>query len=196
MPRSRPVALARRSSLTLLAVLSATSACASSTDAPASAEASRTSAASTGGVGRALTSRTNAPIDLDPEPTAPATTSPSTTMPSASDLTGRWQDRLGNVYEFVRTASGQYAGEVIGRGNGVCLPVVMRVSGAGSHYDGTEAFYTSLPDCGPVTGHKPISIDLTSPTTATLTWHVTACSNCDDLRGKWTRSPGPLAPGS
>jgi hypothetical protein len=119
-----------------------------------------------------------------------------------TSLTGEWVDGTGTVFSFVASGTDTYSGEIVANPAMVyCLPIDISVSGTGTVYTGTEAFY-SLPCQTQVGGSPGASIGSGSATIDVAADGDTAeftsappggggCSNCGAVM--WTRTGGAPA---
>jgi hypothetical protein len=103
---------------------------------------------------------------------------------SAGDpLSGDWRDGSGNIVQFTSSGAHSWTGEVTHGNTDVCLPLHIAVTGDGSHYQGTEAYYTGVwGDCGSFKADGSIALAVEAGGTkldvTTAGPGAQLCSNC------------------
>jgi hypothetical protein len=102
---------------------------------------------------------------------------------AAGQLTGRWAQQDGSVWDFVAASPGSYTADPVGPNAHCQVADDIEVTGSNGHYKGSMDLYGG---CRTVIGTGIITIDIAANgETARVTTTGSACSNCGT--GTWKR---------
>jgi hypothetical protein len=105
------------------------------------------------------------------------------TAQTSAQLTGKWAQQGGYVYDFAETSPGSYTADPAGANAQCQVANDIKVKGSNGHYKGSMDMYSG---CRTVIGTGTITINVAANgQTARVTTSGSGCSNCGV--GTWTR---------